>query len=153
MTAGVTAVAAFAYAWHGGVDTPIIQLPGGGVQQVYATGPASAQTVLLSPAMAMPASMPAAFLAPTIAGDVASYSFVSAASGGSGGACVESVRITAMGPGHAPQVVSRRAGDCAGGSLFGQRSAAVIAPSGAPLPRIIRARAEMPVSLPRPSPS
>ena len=152
MTAGVTAVAAFAYAGHGGVKAMVLQLPAGSVQQIQYTSPSSLpQTVMLSTAMAMPMSMAAALLTPAMPGDFASYSFVSAESGGAGGACMESVKITAMGAGQAPKVVSRRAGDCAGGSLFGQRPAAVIAPVAAPVPRIIPARAEMRFSLPEPS--
>lgn len=116
-------------------------------------------------AQGMPLAMPAAFgsLPP---GGSTSYSFVSATSGGPRGACMESVQITAMGPGQAPKVVSRRAGDCVGGSLFGQRPAAALMPqaqppasavpavmappAGAPAPRLIRAKAEMPVSMPQP---
>ncbi|HTI02562.1 MAG TPA: hypothetical protein VL752_16555 [Acidisoma sp.] len=208
MTAGVTALAGYAYAGEGGLKTLILQLPGGSVQTIQLAGPTQ-PTMLI-----MPPAMPAAFLAPVMPavvpvaqqdpfaqvdrisaimdaqaaammsamnvmmtrgmpgaipgpgslvpaafgplppGDSASYSFISATSGGSGGACMESVQITAMGAGQAPKVVSRRAGDCAGGSLFGQRPAAVVVPHvQQPEPKLIRARAEMPASVPRASQS
>lgn len=218
MTAGVTALAGYAYAGEDGFKTLILQLPGGSVQQIQYAGPTSPQIVML-PQATMPTVLPmlAAWQTPVLPaapavgdpfaqidqisaimnvqaaammgamnammaqgmplaaptafgvlppGGSTSYSFVSATSGGPRGACMESVQITAMGPGQAPKVVSSRTGDCAGGSLLDQRPAAALvphvqqgaplvpaitAPAPAPMPKIIRARAEVPVSLPQPS--
>lgn len=206
LTAGVTALAAYAYAGQDGLKTLILQLPGASVQQIQCAGatppqiviiaqpargpmpvavfaPApltapqdpfaplgrmsaamNAQAVAMMGAMnlmlgqGMPGGMTAAWpgsrdlvpaaSAPLPPGGSASYSFMSASSSGPSGACMESVQITAMGPGQTPKIVSRRAGDCGHapfGLTPGQTSPASLAPPRPPLaPQLIRARAVMP---------
>lgn len=119
-------------------------------------------------AMMAPPVVPAMGTLPP--GGSASYAFVSSASGSSG-ACMESVQITMGAPGQAPQVVSHRAGNCGAPALpFGGTPAAAPVPqapvaapalvpavqaqpvpAAPPAPPLIRARAELPVTLPQPS--
>jgi hypothetical protein len=88
----------------------------------------NAVNAMAAGAMAQPGGMvPASFgqLPPGSAG----YSYIASMTGGAGGACMQSLQITAMGNGQPPQVVSHASGDC--GAQTGLGIPGDAAPAGA----------------------
>jgi hypothetical protein len=85
-------------------------------------------------------------------------SFIASLSGGSSGACMQSVEITAMGDGQPPRVVSQRSGNCGGmPDLSAPGGAVPAALPAAPVPlqqpQLIRVKYLVPKTPVRPSQS
>ncbi|GAB0119374.1 hypothetical protein [Acidisoma sp. 7E03] len=140
------------------------------IMNAQAAAMMNAMTAMMSQPVPTPSALVPARFAALPPGGSASYAVISTAAGRQG-ACMESVQITMGAPGQAPQVLSHRAGTCGGGALpFGQTPTAAPlpqAPAGTPalvpavqqpvasppaeVPHLIRARADLPVSLPQPA--
>ncbi len=176
----VAGYAGFARAGSPDVKTMTVQLPGGGIEEITYTGAVPPQVSLLPPAPAgiddpfatlaqisaemdqQAAAMMNAMDAMT-AGAIGQPGLLVPAALGpmpSGGACFQSLEITAMGNGQPPQVVSRSSGDCGGGQpALGAPAAASPAAlpaapvSAQPQPQLIRVRYLMPKTPPHPSDS
>lgn len=80
VSAGATALAAYAYAGQGGLKTLILQLPGGGVAQVADTGSIPPQIVTVPAPMAIPVALPMAIPAPAgaLGGPLAQFDQIAA---------------------------------------------------------------------------
>ncbi len=127
----------------------------------------NAMDAMAAGAMGQPGPLVPASFGPMPPGST-SYSFISSVSGGSGGACMQSLQITAMGNGQAPQVLSRTSGDCSDGqpalAAPALAAPALAAPGGAvpaalpaaPVPalaqpQLIRVRYIVPQTAPEPA--
>jgi hypothetical protein len=158
------------------VKTMTVQLPGGGIEEIEYTGDVAPQVSLLP---ATPAAMadPFAALAQISAEmDQQAAAMMNAmdamAAGGMGppgalvpaafgqmplnGACVQSLQITSLGNGQAPQVVSRTSGDCGGSQPRLDAPALPAALPAAPMPsasqpQLIRVRYILPQAPSHPS--
>jgi hypothetical protein len=167
------------------VQTMTVQLPGGGIEQIEYTGNVPPQVSLLPPApgdaLAAPAGMADPFAAiEQISAEMDQQAaammnamnamaavpigqpgaLVPAAFGPMppGGACFQSVEITSLGNGQAPQVVSHTSGDCGGGQpgLGAPSQAMPTALPAAPVPpssqpQLIRVRYIVPQTPAHPS--
>ena len=172
----VAGYAGFAVAGTPDVKTMAVQLPGGGIEEIEYSGDGAPQVNLL-PAAPVDATDPFAALAQISAEmdqqAAAMMNAMDAMTAGSmgrpgamvpaafgqlppGGACFQSVEITATGNGQAPQVVSHTSGDCGNappslGAPANALPAAVPVPAApvtaAPQPHVVRVR----YILPRPS--
>ena len=172
--AGVASVALAGYAFAASppdVKTMTVQLPGGGIEEIEYTGNVAPQVSLLPPAQ-MGLSDPFAALAQMsaamdqqMAAMMNAMDAIAAGAPGEAGAlvpaafgrmppgsaCFQSVEITSLGNGQAPQVVAHSSGDCGGaqprpGSPAGALPAALpAAPVPSPAaPQLIRVRYIMP---------
>jgi len=176
LLAGLASVAVAGYAGFARAGTPdvktmTVQLPGGGIEEIEYTGDVAPQVSLLP---ATPVGMPDPFAAlAQISAEMdqqaaAMMNAMNAMAAGAmgqpgalvpaafgqlppGSACFQSVEITAMGDGQAPQVVSHSSGNCGGGQPglgipagavpAALPAAPVVAPSQ---PQLIRVRYIMP---------
>ncbi len=170
----VAGYAGFARAGTSDVKTMTVQLPGGGIEEIDYTGNVPPQVSLLP---ATPASMPDPFAAlaqmsaemdqqaaammnvmdAMAAGAMGQPGALVPAAFGQmppGSACFQSIEITSLGNGQAPQVVSHSSGDCGGAPAGALPAALPAAPVALPSqPQLIRARYIVPQTPAHPSDS
>jgi len=176
----VAGYAGFARAGSPDVKTMTVQLPGGGIEEISYTGDVAPQVSLLpaapggiddpfaalaqiSAAMDQQAAAMMNAMDAMTAGAIGQPGLLVPAALGQmppGGACIQSLEITAMGNGQPPQVVSHSSGDCGGGEpALGAPAAASpaalpAAPAPAqPEPQLIRVRYIVPQTPAHPSSS